>query len=256
MSAYSTPGPMYRVRWAPRRSRTRSADCRLLRRRQRNTTTWAASTVPVAGQQPTARDDVHSRPNRVPAPPLRHCRNRFPLTRIRFAHLELHSLDGRDGEFDPGRLRRPPACDAVSRVVQMVSRASSLSNSRCESGSACTRIFGTGGCQLSEHSTPSSGAAKAISCQRAPITAAAKANPAQVASARVSCDARQRNSTSWLSITPRPPCASLRSRNRQAPEQFRNYVGTLDLSHPHLGPQRDPMRTAAVASAFTSSGIT
>jgi len=52
-------------------------------------------------------------------------------------------------------------------------------------------MLGNGRCQLTEHNTPSSGAAKAMSCQRDPINATASAIAAQVAIARVNVDARQ-----------------------------------------------------------------
>ena len=138
----------------------------------------------------------------------------------------------------------PTATPNVSVVAQTVSCACSVSKHRCEPGSACTLTFGIGRCQLIEHNTPSSGAAKATNCQHDPIKATASASAVQVASARVNADARQCNWTSRISIT------SLRrllgtgagSRNRHSPQQIFDDVGALNLSYPHLRPQGDPMR--------------
>jgi hypothetical protein len=77
--------------------------------------------------------------------------------------------------------------------AQKVSWVCSASKQRCDPGSAWTLIFGSGRCQLIEHSTPSSGAANAMSCQHDLIKPTARASAAQVAIARVNADARQRS---------------------------------------------------------------
>jgi hypothetical protein len=77
--------------------------------------------------------------------------------------------------------------------AERVSWVCSVSKQRCEPGSAWTLTFGSGRCQLIEQSTPSSGAANAMSCQHELITPTAKASAAHVAMVRVNVDARQRS---------------------------------------------------------------
>ena len=76
-----------------------------------------------------------------------------------------------------------------------------------------------------------------MSCHRDPIKAAARTTPAQVATARVKGEARQRNSASVrrISITCGP-------RNRQPSQQFLDDICTVHAAHPHLGLQADPVR--------------
>jgi hypothetical protein len=74
-----------------------------------------------------------------------------------------------------------------------VSVIGSDSKHRCDPGSAWTLTFGSDRCQLTEHNTPSNGAAKATSCQHDRIKPTANASAAHVAIARVNDDARQRN---------------------------------------------------------------
>jgi hypothetical protein len=77
--------------------------------------------------------------------------------------------------------------------AQKVSWVCSASKQRCDPGSAWTLTFGSGRCQLIEQSTPSSGAANAMSCQHDLIKPTARASAAHVAIARVNADARQRS---------------------------------------------------------------
>ena len=100
------------------------------------------------------------------------------------------TLPRRPGRAPPARI--PSTADTVSSTANADVRRSPTPSagparprsSAAQPGSACTGTVGSGRCQLIEHSTPSSGAAKAISCQRDPITAAASATAAQVAIAQ------------------------------------------------------------------------
>ena len=124
----------------------------------------------------------------------------------------------------------------------------SFSQERTASGVARTDIRAARGCQPSDASTPSMGAANATSCQRPETSAAASATATQRNSVRVNSDVRQRSSTSTCRVvfttfvvTKSRLSLSLRPRHRQAFEQLVDDVGAVHAADPHLRPQGDPV---------------
>ena len=135
--------------------------------------TSAASTVAVPVTSPprataSIRARIGYRPQRAAT-----AATVFACRESESANFEHHALDGGNSEPDG-----PGAGHAGFRRCRQRSPVRArLRSSAAIPVPACTWILGTGRCQLIEHSTPSSGAANAMSCQCAPITAAAKRNP-------------------------------------------------------------------------------
>jgi hypothetical protein len=87
-----------------------------------------------------------------------------------------------------------PTALPSSAPAHTVTLTRSFSKQRCIPGLPDTSTVGGGRCQDSEHTTPSSGAAKATRSHRPVSSAQTIATAAHVVTARVSADARQRNS--------------------------------------------------------------
>ncbi len=151
--------------------------------------------------------------------------------------------------------RRARRRAVAGTVAQILSFTCSPSKHRCACRLArAPGTFGTGRCQLIEQQHTRAAAPRMRSAASAPMTATARATAAHVATARVEvrCAPTELDVCSRRRSMSSAPCAG----HRQPPQQLLDHVGALDLSHPHLRPQGDPVRDAGVASALTSSGMT
>ena len=199
---------------------------------------------PGARQQPTRRDDVDRGADRIAAPAVGRDGDRLSASRSRVRRRASY----RPRPSARARPRRRP-------VRRSPTRSPAPARPRSIAAGPARRArqtFGSVRCQPIEHNTPSSGATNAMSCHRAPISAAASTTPAQVATARVKGDACQRNSGFGAAGLDHARARGTGSRRNSssttsAPCTRRTHISGFRL-----------IRCAMVgtASDFTSSGIT